>query len=124
MQLQQISARNSYLRTECRKTFFAHERIIPNLLNTSSHIEVCTIFFETNIVSDLSCILYAFAKMSIELIVIHFHSFEIFNIQIGEMVFCKPEFIITKSNYFQNAPKGECFLDNFEAVVRETYVCG
>jgi hypothetical protein len=29
--------------------------------------------------------------------------------------FCKPEFII-KSNYFQ---KGECFLDDFEALVRE-----
>jgi hypothetical protein len=44
---------------------------------------------------------------------------EIFNIQIGEMAFCKPEFIIIKSNYFQNAQKGECFLNNFEALVRE-----
>jgi hypothetical protein len=48
-----------------------------------------------------------------------FHSLEIFNIQIGEMAFCKPEFIIIKSNYFQNAQKGECFLNNFEALVRE-----
>jgi hypothetical protein len=39
----------------------------------------------------------ALAKMSIhvsiELIAIYFHSFEIFNIQIGEMEFCKPDFI-------------------------------
>jgi hypothetical protein len=75
-------------------------------------------------VSDLSCTLYALAKISIELIEIYFHSSEIFNIQIGEMVFCKPDFIIIKSNYFQNASKGECFLDNFEALVRETYVRG
>jgi hypothetical protein len=42
------------------------------------------------------------------IIAIYFHSFEIFNIQIGEMTFCKPDFIITKSNYFQNAQKGQC----------------
>jgi hypothetical protein len=29
------------------------------------------------------------------------------------------QFIIIKSNYFQNAQKGECFLDDFEALVRE-----
>jgi hypothetical protein len=34
-------------------------------------------------------------------------------------VFCKPEFIIIKSNYFQNAQKGECFLDGFEALVHK-----
>jgi hypothetical protein len=35
--------------------------------------------------------------------------------------FLKPtiEFIIIKSNYFQNAQKGECFLDDFEALVPE-----
>jgi hypothetical protein len=44
-------------------------------------------FFETNIMSDLSCI-----------------------IQIEEMAFCKPDFIIIKSNYFQNAQKREFFL--------------
>jgi hypothetical protein len=42
----------------------------------------------------------ALAQVSIELIAIYFHSFE--NIQIGEMTFCKPDFIIIKSNYFQN----------------------
>jgi hypothetical protein len=47
------------------------------------------------------------------------HSFKIFNIQIGEMAFCKPDFIVIKSNFFQNAQKGECFLDDFEAPVRE-----
>jgi hypothetical protein len=59
------------------------------------------------------------AKVSIELIALYFHSFEIFIIQIGGMAFCKPEFIIIKSNYFQNGQKGECFLDDFEALVRE-----
>jgi hypothetical protein len=34
-----------------------------------------------------------------------FHSFEIFIIQIGGMAFCKPEFIVIKSNYCQNAQK-------------------
>jgi hypothetical protein len=63
-------------------------------------------------------------KMSIELIAIYFHSFEIFNIQIGEMMFCKPDFIIIKSNYFQNAQKDQCFLDDFKALVREIYVPG
>jgi hypothetical protein len=63
----------------------------------------------------------ALAQVSIELIAIYFHSFEIFNIQIGEMTFCKPDF---KSNYFQNAQKGQCFLDDFEALVREIYVRG
>jgi hypothetical protein len=28
-------------------------------------------------------------------------------------------FIIIKSNYFQNAQKGDCFLDDFEALVRK-----
>jgi hypothetical protein len=52
------------------------------------------------------------AKISIELIASYFHSFEIFIIQIGEMAFCKPDCIFIKSNYFQNAQKGECFLDD------------
>jgi hypothetical protein len=64
-------------------------------------------------------LVYAFAKVSIELIAIYFHSFEIFFIQIEEMAFCKPEFIIITSNYFQNAQKGECFLDDFEALACE-----
>jgi hypothetical protein len=69
--------------------------------------------------SDLSHThVYALAKVSIELIVIYFHSFKMFIIQIGEMAFCKADFIIIKSNYFQNAQKGECFLDDFEALVR------
>jgi hypothetical protein len=62
----------------------------------------------------------ALAQVSIELIAIYFHSFEIFNIQIGEMTFCKPDFIIMKSNYFQQ--KSQCFLDDFEALVCEIYV--
>jgi hypothetical protein len=61
---------------------------------------------------------HALAKVSIELIAIYFHSFEIFNIQIGEIAFCKPDFIIIKSNYFQNAQKGVSFLDDLEANLR------
>jgi hypothetical protein len=38
-------------------------------------------------------------------------------------MFCKADFII-KSNNFQNAQKGQCFLDDFEALVREIYVRG
>jgi hypothetical protein len=34
--------------------------------------------------------------MSIELIAVYFYSFQIFNIQIGEMTFCKTDFIIIK----------------------------
>jgi hypothetical protein len=52
---------------------------------------------------------------------IYFHSFEIFIIQIGEMAFCKPQFIVIKSNYFQNAQKGECFLERqFRALVLQS----
>jgi hypothetical protein len=60
----------------------------------------------------------ALAQVSIKLIVIYFHSSEFFNIQIGEMTFCKPDFITIKSNHFQTQ-KGQCFLDDFEALVRE-----
>jgi hypothetical protein len=66
----------------------------------------------------------ALVKVSIELIAIYFHSFEIFNIKIGEMAFCKPDFIFIKSNYFQNARKSECFLNDFGALVREICVWG
>jgi hypothetical protein len=38
----------------------------------------------------------ALVQVSIELIAIYFHSFEIFNIQIGEMTFCTADFIIIK----------------------------
>jgi hypothetical protein len=50
-------------------------------------------------------LVHAIAKVSIELIAIYFHSFEIFIIQIGEMAFSTPQFIVIKSNYFQNAQK-------------------
>jgi hypothetical protein len=39
------------------------------------------------------------------------------SLEIGEMAFCKSDFIIIKSNYFQNAQKREYFLDDFEALV-------
>jgi hypothetical protein len=61
---------NSYLRTECEKKFYAHERIIWGTSNegaSASFAGMCRIrlraskfvqlFFETNIMSDLSCIL-------------------------------------------------------------------
>jgi hypothetical protein len=66
----------------------------------------------------------ALAQVSIELIATYLHSFEIFSIRIEEMTFCKPDFIIIKSNYFQNAQKGQWFLDDFQALVREIYVRG
>jgi hypothetical protein len=49
----------------------------------------------------------ALAKVSIELIVIYFYSFEVFINQIGEMAFYKPGFIIIKSKrrMLQRHPK-------------------
>jgi hypothetical protein len=44
----------SYLRNECEKIFFGYEGICANVPNTSSRIDVRTIFFETNIMSDWS----------------------------------------------------------------------
>jgi hypothetical protein len=60
--------------------------------------------------------------VSIELIAIYLHSFEIFSIKIGEIVFCNPDFIIIKSNYFQNAQRSECILNDFGALVHEICV--
>jgi hypothetical protein len=40
---------------------------------------------------------------------IYFHSFEIFNIQIGEMTFCTADFIIIKLNYFRMLKKADAF---------------
>jgi hypothetical protein len=66
-------------------------------------------------------VVHALAKVSNELIAIYFHYFEIFIIQIGEMAFCKPQFIVIKSNYFQNAQKGESFLERrFRALVLQS----
>jgi hypothetical protein len=74
------------------------------------HLRDCAeyVFFETNIMSDLS---YTLCKQDgacpcdCHRINSDLFSFEIFIIQIGEMTFCKPEFIIIKSNYFQKAQK-------------------
>jgi hypothetical protein len=66
----------------------------------------------------------ALAQVSMDLLAIYFHSSEIFNIQICGNDVCKADFIIIKSNYFQNAQKGQCLLDDFEALVREIYVRG
>jgi hypothetical protein len=58
-----LHSQNTYLRNEYENTTFhylRHERrrsecfICANVPNTSSRIEVRTIFFETNIMSDLS----------------------------------------------------------------------
>jgi hypothetical protein len=62
--------------------------------------------------------------VSIALIAIYFHSFEIFNIQIGEMTFCKQTLVLSSQIICQNAQKSQCFLDDFEALVREIYVSG
>jgi hypothetical protein len=68
--------------------------------------------------------LYLICQSSIELTAIYVHSFEIFKTEMGETAFCTLHFIIIKSNYFQNAQKGECFLDDFRALVREIDVRG
>jgi hypothetical protein len=86
---------NSYLRTECEKTFFGMSAL-----------------FEARATKD-ECFICANVPNTSS------------RIQIREMVFSKPQFIIIKSNYFQNAQKGECFLDDFEAPVRvRGYYCG
>jgi hypothetical protein len=61
-------------------------------------------------------LVYPIAKVSIELIAIYFHSFEIFIIQLGEMAFCKPVYYY-QVKLFSECSKGECFLDDFDALV-------
>jgi hypothetical protein len=51
----------------------------------------------------------ALAQVSIELIAIYFHSFEIFNIQIGEMTFCKPDNILSSQIIFRMLKKANAF---------------
>jgi hypothetical protein len=64
-------------------------------------------------------LVHALAKLSIEL-TIYFHSFEIFIIQIGEMGFCKPEFIFFQVKLFSECSKRRMLcLDDFEALMRE-----
>jgi hypothetical protein len=79
----------------------------------SSRIKVYTKFFETNVMSDLSCSslceYMALAKVSIELMAIYFPYLKIFNIPIGEIAFCKSDqFIKCEQNVFIS-----CFLFNF-----------
>jgi hypothetical protein len=100
---------NERRRSECS--------ICASVPNTSSRIEVPTILYLIYHIAFVNRM--ALAKVSTELTAIYFHSFEIFTIQIGELAFCKPEFIIIKPNYFQSAQKDECFLDDLEALVRE-----
>jgi hypothetical protein len=52
---------------------------------------------------------------------IYFHFFEIFIIQIGKMAFCKPEFLIIKSNYFQSAQKAFALVREYRF---RTLLCG
>jgi hypothetical protein len=47
----------------------------------------------------------ALAQVSIELIAIYFQSFEIFNNQIGEMTFCKPDIYYYKVKLFSECSK-------------------
>jgi hypothetical protein len=92
-----------------------HSFICANVLNTSSHIEALCLICRIPFVNRMALVHVCLPKcQSNYVIAIHLHSFEIFIIQIREMAFCKPEFIIIKSNYFQNAQKGECFLDDFK----------
>jgi hypothetical protein len=122
---------------ECEKTFFAKERIIwgtsDGRASTSflcesteyvfSHRSSYNIFLNECLICRIAfvnrmALIHALAKVSIELpnsdLFSLFRNFR----QIG-VAFCKPEFIIIKSNYFQKPQKGDCFLDDFEALVRE-----
>jgi hypothetical protein len=93
---------------ECAEYVFSHRSSYDIFLKRTLCL-ICRIPFVNRMT-----LVHVTAKVSNELIAIHFHSFQIFIVQIREMGFCKPEFIIVKSNYFQNAQKSECFLDDFE----------
>jgi hypothetical protein len=54
-------------------------------------------------------LVHALLKVSMELIAICVHSFEICNIQTGEMLFCKPDFIIIKTIFFRMLEKANAF---------------
>jgi hypothetical protein len=64
-------------------------------------------------------LVHALAKVSIELIAIYFHFFEIFIIQIGEMVFRRIYCYISSQIIFRMLKKANVFVDDFEALVRE-----
>jgi hypothetical protein len=49
------------------------------------------------------------AQVSIELIAIYFHSFEIFNIQIGEMTFVKLILLLSSQIIFKMLKKDNAF---------------
>jgi hypothetical protein len=51
----------------------------------------------------------ALAQVSIELIAIYFHSFEIFNIQIGEMTFVKQILLLSSQIIFRMLKKANAF---------------
>jgi hypothetical protein len=85
------------------------ERVIhlrEQMCQTAEYVFAHRIFF-----------VHVLAKVSIELMAIYFHSYEIFIIQFGD-------FSIVESNYFQNAQKRQRFLDDFEALVRKIDVPG
>jgi hypothetical protein len=95
----EVSTKNSFPRPNQKQSFCALNTKITILKRTLCLI--CRIPFVNRM-----AFIHAIAKVSIELIALYFHSFEIFIFQIGEMAFCKPKFIIIKSN------------DDFEALVR------
>jgi hypothetical protein len=51
----------------------------------------------------------ALAQVSIELIAIYFHSFEIFNIQIGEMTFVEQILLLSSQIIFRMLKKDNAF---------------
>jgi hypothetical protein len=105
-----------YLRHERRRSECFICAIVPNMSSLKRTLcLICRIPFVNRML-----LVHAIA---IELIAIYSHSFEIFIIQIGEMAFCKPEFII-KSNYFQKAQKAFALVHErrFRALVRHNGV--
>jgi hypothetical protein len=70
------------------------------------HFSRMSALFEARATKERALV-HAIAKLSIELIAIYFHCFEIFILLSSQIM------------YFQNSQKGEYFLDYFEALVRK-----
>jgi hypothetical protein len=120
-----MSARRHFLRTSDEGASASFARMCRIRLLASKFVQyflkrtLCLICYISTLCELDSTCPWA---MSIKLIAIYCDFFKIFIIEIGEMAFFKPEIIIIKSNYFQSAQKGKCFLGDFEALVREIVV--
>jgi hypothetical protein len=107
--------RAHYLRHKRRRSACFICANVPKRLRSSRFVP--TIVFETNISIfkllpnsfQFSEYLEALAQVSIELITIYFHSFDIFNIQIGKITFCKPDLLLSSQIIFRMLKKANAF---------------